>query len=557
MKRWSLLFYTIRHLKVSQLAYQVYYRIRKPRLRDLPEPTLRNQLSEWRGVAFQKAATVDGKCFTFLGQTARFEGNWNGPSFPKLWLYNLHYQDDLNAKGAESRFELCERMVDAWIEGNPPLKGNGWDPYCLSLRIVNWVKFFSRLGPGEVKRCWIRSLAQQADALEQQLEFHILANHLFANAKALVFVGAYLGGAEGDRWLRKGLALLDREMEEQFLNDGAHYERSPMYQGTLLWDLADLVALSHAVQLPGMKQRERYWKQRFEKGLEWLGAMTHPDGRISFFKDAAFGIAPDIEALKRYAGILELSVPQESRVLKPQSVLLRESGYAVVDWPDQHRLLVDLALVGPDYQPGHAHADTLSCELSLFGQRVLVNSGISQYGEGAERHRQRSTAAHNTVEVDGENSTEVWAGFRVARRAKPFNVSLEHGARKIVIEGSHDGYFRLRGKVTHRRSWFASDSALIIKDSLTGHYSRSVAHWHFHPDVTVEEIGRDRFQLSLPGGQHVLLVLEGAEELRVEDSVWHPELGRALQNKVLMAEISGDVLSSKIYFKNLSDDLDF
>ena len=79
--------------------------------------------------------------------------------------------------------------------------------------------------------------------------------------------------------------------------------------------------------------------------------------------------------------------------------------------------LLDVAPVGPDYLPGHAHADTLSFELSLFGQRVLVNSGTSQYEAGPERSRQRGTAAHNTVIVDGHDSSEVWAGFRVARRA--------------------------------------------------------------------------------------------------------------------------------------------
>jgi uncharacterized heparinase superfamily protein len=479
-------------------------------------------------LCFLNPATNDGKSFFFLGQSACFEGNWNDPFFPKLWLYNLHYQDDLNARGAETRVELCTGMVNAWIEGNPPLQGNSW----------------------------VRSLAQQADALEQQLEYHILANHLFANAKALVFFGAYLGGAEGNRWLRKGLKLLDREVKEQFLNDGAHYERSPMYQGTLLWDFAGLIALNQVMQLPEMNSWACEWRQRFEKGLEWLATMTHPDDGISFFNDAAFGIAPDFEDVNRYADSLGLSVAKAEQPAGLTGVLLRESGYCVVDWSNQHRLLIDLTPIGPDYQPGHAHADTLSCELSLFGQRVFVNSGISQYGESAERHRQRSTAAHNTVEVDGENSSEVRAGFRVARRARPFNVSFKHEAEQILVEGSHDGYHRLRGKVTHRRKWYATDSALIVENSLTRHYHCAVAHWHFHPNVTIEPVGKTSFRLTLVGGQHVLLVLEGAEKLQVKDSVWHPELGLALQNKVVEAETSGDALFLKIYFKNISSHLE-
>lgn len=543
--KWRLLFHTVRYLKARQLAYQVYYRVRKPRLRKLHSPVVRGELSCWPGVSFLAPATQDGKTFSFLGQTARFDGNWNNSEFPKLWLYNLHYQDDLNAKGAEHREELCTSVVDSWIRGNPPLHGNGWEPYCLSLRIVNWVKFFSRLSPSQVRAEWLASLAKQADVLEQRLEFHILANHLFANAKALVFAGCYLGGEQGDRWLHKGLKLLDQEIPEQFLADGAHYERSPMYQGMLLWDLADLAALSGASGLPELKQRLGDWQERFEKGLRWLKAMSHPDGKISFFNDATFGIAPAVEDLERYATALGLTVSRDDKPLAIRGTLLQSSGYAIVDWPKYHRLLVDVAPVGPDYQPGHAHADTLSCELSLFGQRVLVNSGISQYGEDAERHRQRSTAAHNTVEVNGHNSSEVWAGFRVARRAKPREVSLSDLSGEVELSASHDGYRRLPGKVVHKRVWHARAENLDVTDMLLGDFEEAVAHWHFHPDVAVESIAESRFRIVLPEGQVVVFEIDGGFA-RLEGGVWHPGFGVSQKNQKLLVTVAGRKITTRI-----------
>ncbi|NWN91778.1 alginate lyase family protein [Marinobacter adhaerens] len=545
MRRLILLLNTLRYLKAIQIMYQVYYRVHKPRVRELSKPTLRNQLMGWPGSSFQSPATLDGETFTFLGEAARFDGSWNNPAFPKLWLYNLHYQDDLNAIGAECRFQLCASMVEAWIEGNPPLQGNGWEPYCLSLRIVNWVKFFSRLEQGELRSHWVRSLAQQADALEQQLEFHILANHLFANAKALVFVGTYLGGVEGERWLRKGLALLDREVPEQFLNDGAHYERSPMYQGILLWDLLDLIALGKATGLLELKQRLGDWQNRAQRGLEWLRAMTHPDRNISFFNDATWGIAPAVEDLERYMATLGLSI---SKVDKPTVIkgrLLQPSGYGIVEWPESHRLLVDLAPVGPDYQPGHAHADTFSCELSLFGQRVLVNSGISQYGEGPERQRQRSTAAHNTVEVDGEDSSEVWAGFRVARRAKPFGVKLSSSEGTVSLSGSHDGYRRLAGRVTHSRHWKASDELLEITDNVNGSFEEALAHWHFHPDVSVQPADGSTYYLHLQGGQTVRFEVGGGTTEVVKND-WHPGFGVSKQSRKLKVALHGRKLVTRI-----------
>lgn len=544
------IFHTVRFLKVRQLAYQVYYRVHKPRIRELSAPAVRGEFSAWSGESFMAPATKDGSNFTFLGQSARLDEDWNDPGFPKLWLYNLHYQDDLNATGAESRGALCARMVEAWIAGNPPLQGNGWEPYCLSLRMVNWVKFFSRLGPEGVNEKWLRSLIQQTDVLEQRLEFHILANHLFANAKALVFVGAYLGGAQGDHWLRKGLALLDAEVKEQFLDDGAHYERSPMYQGTLLWDLADLIALERATQLPELEQRKDDWQQRFCRGLEWLMAMSHPDGEIAFFNDATFGIAPGLETLSHYAQSLALPVPERNKPGMLVGTLFPESGYGVVEWPEDHRLLVDVAPVGPDYQPGHAHADTLSCELSLFGQRALVNSGISQYGEGEERHRQRSTAAHNTVEVDGENSSEVWAGFRVARRAMPLAVNLENSHARVLLQAGHDGYKRLEGKPVHYRRWIAVNESLTIEDELVGCFERAVAYWHFHPELRVEQDEATRFKVHLPDGQIVVIEVSGGSACLVASS-WHPGFGVSDESQKLAVTFSSPKFTTRISWSSI------
>ena len=114
--------------------------------------------------------------------------------------------------------------------------------------------------------------------------------------------------------------------------------------------------------------------------------------------------------------------------------------------------LLDVGEVGPDYLPGHAHADTLSFEMSVFGQRVVVNSGTSCYGLGAERSRQRGTSAHSTVEVNGMDSSEVWGGFRVGRRARPFDVVVEETGRGVEVACSHDGYRRLPGQPVHRRA---------------------------------------------------------------------------------------------------------
>src|SRR5690554_6542349 len=549
MRRLILLVNTIRYLKVKQLFYQLYYRLSKRTLNQDVEPVLRGWVSAWPEVSYLESPTSDGVTYDFLGESARLQDDWNSPSFSKLWLYNLHYQDVLNSRGAGARRELNCALVNGWISGNPPMTGNGWEPYCLSLRIVNWVKFFSRLDEADLKPEWLRSLALQAYALENQLEYHILANHLFANAKALVFAGAFLGGADGERWLKKGLRLLEAEVNEQFLSDGAHYERSPMYQGTLLWDIADLLTLQQVSGLLQLESRSALWSKTLAKGIGWLRAMAHPDGEISFFNDATFGIAPTLDDLEAYAQRLGVELPTTTVTDVVSGSLLLPSGFGVLAWPEGHRLLADVAPVGPDYQPGHAHADTLSCELSLFGQRVLVNSGISQYGEDAERHRQRSTVVHNTVCVDAQNSSEVWAGFRVARRARPFGVGIEQSLNQVQLSASHDGYHRLPGSVTHCRKWHARSQQLSIEDQLDGRFQTAAAYWHFHPDIRVRQINDVHFVAEMSQGQSVDILIEGGAAV-LRDGLWHPGFGKSIANKYLEVRIQAAKLLTLIRWRS-------
>ncbi|WP_245748353.1 heparinase II/III family protein [Vreelandella subterranea] len=548
-----LLLHTVRYLKIQQLVYRVYYRFSKPRLKKRPAPEMRGVITAWSGPNFILPATDDGKSFTFLGETGYLQYGWNNPAFSKLWLYNLHYQDDLNAVGADGRSAVCQQLVENWIDANPPLQGNGWEPYCLSLRIVNWVKWLSRLQADEVDPRWLSSLACQANALAQQLEFHILANHLFANAKALVFAGSFLGGKQGDALLGRGVRLLDQQVPEQFLADGAHYELSPMYHATLLWDMCDLVQLQQQTRLVALDQRKTLWRRVITHGISWLRKMVHPDGDIAFFNDATLGIAPTLKQLEGYAGQLGCvpePISRNADFAPLQLCHLKSSGYVVIDWAEGHRALLDAAKVGPGYQPGHAHADTLSFELSLFGQRVFVNSGISQYGEDTERHRQRSTAAHNTLEVDGENSSEIWAGFRVARRAKPIDLAIRQQEGYIRVDAAHDGYQRLPGKVLHQRQWLAKPSELVIEDQLSGDFKQAKAYFHLHPDVRLEQVDGNHLQGNLAQCQVFNLSFEGGI-VETQAGSWHPAFGVSLPNNCVVVTLQASELKTQISWRDV------
>jgi uncharacterized heparinase superfamily protein len=539
--------HTIRHLRPVQIYGRARLRLAKSRIDPRPAPRPREVRADiWVRPARRRPSMLGPDTLRFLNETGDVaDRGWDDPTVEKLWRYNLHYFDDLNAIDSHLRSDWHRALMREWVDRNPPGTGTGWDPYPTSIRIVNWIKW--SLAGNELPPQCGQSLATQARWLTRRLEFHLLGNHLLANAKALVFAGSFFEGPEADAWRETGLRLLDRELPEQILADGGHFERSTMYHALALEDVLDLcnIAVTIGDGLPDLLERSSTWRTRVESMRSWLATMSHPDGEVSFFNDAAVGIAPSPHEIDDYA--VRLGFGPATRLVVGLTHLF-QSGYVRIA-RDQCAVIIDVAPVGPDYLPAHAHADTLSFELSLFGHRVLVNSGTSLYRSGRERERQRGTPAHNTVVIDGENSSEVWDSFRVARRAHPTDLSTVPGD-PIIIQCSHDGYARLRGSPRHTRRWTLTHNTLDIEDRISGRFHTAQARFHLHPAVQVEaQPANDNrgvvASLKLPQGQTVSLTFEGGR-LKKESSTWHPEFGRSVGNTCLVQEFSGAVAHTRI-----------
>lgn len=483
-----------------------------------------------------EASLLDEGVFRFLNVARKLESarHWNDAHADKLWLYNLHYFNELNAAGREHRTAWHERFVARWVAENAPGFGAGWEPYPLSLRIVNWIKWAcSGFTPSDTA---VHSLAIQARYLRKRLEYHLLGNHLLANAKALVFAGLFFDGDESKEWLDAGLGILERELAEQILADGGHFERSPMYHSIVLEDVLDLLAASRVfpslIPAPFLDS----WARAAGRMFKWLAAMCHPDGDISFFNDAAFGIALTPVQLRTCARALGLDpgAPLEEGIIQ-----LAPSGYVRMR-RGPLQVIFDAAPVGPDYIPGHAHADTLSFELSWNTQRVLTNSGTSTYGAGLRRSWERSTAAHNTVEVDGENSSEVWSAFRVARRARPLDLEVGQPGNLLRAACSHDGYRRLGGAPVHRRVLETDGTALQVSDTISGRGVRKAAgYFHFHPDVRLGETAAGDWTIFLPQGNRLRLAGRNGLRLKREEGKYAPEFGKSISRPVLAWRVEG------------------
>ncbi len=506
---------TVRPLKPVQILNRLQRRIWKPHVpqhrlpcvkRDLVRKSFPVYFSSWDG----------SDEFTFLNVTRRIRSpqDWNNEDWPKLWLYNLHYFDCLRQEERITNQAEAD-LIDRWMDDNPPGNGNGWEPYPLSQRIVNWIKWHLS-GYGVLSPEAIESLALQARYLRKQLEYHLLANHLLANAKALIFAGCFFQGAEAAEWFGKGWSIYQKQVPEQILPDGSHFERSVMYHSIILEDLLDVSVLL-------LDEAKKRWLTPFiEQMIGFLVRMTGPDGRITLFNDAAFGIAQEPSALFAYATRLGFSVPSLEEVM---SYAQDKADYVRMRSGDL-TLFADVGSIGPDYQPGHAHADTFSFELFDSNRRLVVDTGTSCYGRSMVRMNERGTAAHNTVRVDGRNSSEVWGGHRVGRRAK----IVDRIQTAETLTASHDGYC----PVLHTRSWSWLENGLCIHDRLEGPGKHSIEiFFHFHPNVEVRQTASDVLEVDR---KWVLYCSKG--NLTVADAHWSSEFGKREPCKAAVVQLT-------------------
>lgn len=408
--------------------------------------------------------------FTAVGCRRRFRDEaafWRPGDDGLLFAFHLHGFSDLAGYGAT---EGCAEhdtfwagVIASWLdrEGRPGKPG--WHPYPMSWRIATWCSALSRDGwPIALRRRMLRSLAQQAAVLVRSIEHDIGGNHVLRNAGALTFAGVCLGDQNLER---KGMALLRDELPRQILGDGGHEERSTAYHHAVLCDLADVETLLERASRPVPP-----WLVSTKEAMTtWERAMRGPDGRLALLNDAWEG-------------------PSEpSTRSRDPSTILRTSGYVVLRH-DADQAILDIGPIAPTHLPPHAHADALSFVLWADGQPLITDPGSFAYS-GPERRRFRSTASHNTLEVDGLDQCELWGDFRAAFMPRVELREIETHGDVTVIVGRHDGYRRLPDPAEHQRTfcWLPGDGLVVIDELRAGRRHRVRSRLHLAPGITARD----------------------------------------------------------------------
>lgn len=468
----GLLYRTVKHLKPIQVRYRLWYIIRDKFLRSSVDLYSFSACKEGHSLdlitSIPSRKSVTNHKFTFLNQSHTFEDaiNWNIKKYGKLWAYKLNYFDYLHQRGMskEIGLQLIYEFINQ-ISDNE----EGLEPYPLSLRGINWIKFLSKHRIEDREIDFI--LYSQYQILLNNLEYHILGNHLLENGCSLLFGALYFQ----DRKLwEKAEEIIASELDEQILDDGGHYERSVMYHCVILERLLDCYYLLKNNSFFKQDRLESRIGQATKKMQGWLMWMQWENGGLPEVNDHVTELVPSVSGLFSYAAQLNL---------QPVQSVLSESGYRKYKEGD-YEILVDVGNIGPDYVPGHAHSDIFSFLLRINGKDIITDTGTSTYENNSRRNKERSTLAHNTVMVNGKEQNEVWAAFRVGRRG---HVEILEDFEKR-IKARHDGYAFI--DVIHERHFEFGKDTITICDSLKGKNAniRGAFYLHFYPGVQIQEV---------------------------------------------------------------------
>ena len=474
-----LLLKTVRYLNFKQIIYQVYYRLKIYLIgyRVSKKKSSTPIKTKWKNFLYNKKSYLGNNKFTFLNQKKNFkEINWNFLEFKDLWIYNLNYFDFLNQKEIFKNDGI--ELIKNYVRNYDNIRV-GKEPYPTSLRIINWIKFISKYRIFDQKIHDI--IYTDTFRLNNNIEYHIQGNHLLENAFALLFSGIFFNN---QYLIKKSSRLLVKEIKIQILEDGSHFELSPMYHNIILRKILDCI---YFIKCNNLKLGiQSLLQNTASKMLGFIKTLSYENGDFPMFNDSANSIAFRYKELKNYAtkiGVLE------------KDVVLSECGYRKWDY-NNLEIRMDIGKIGPKFLTAHSHADTFNFELVYKGNKIIVDPGISTYHNIESRQTERSTKLHNTININSQNSSQVWSFFRTADRA---NVTIIED-NKEKISAIHDGY----KKCLIKRNFIKNSSEFMISDEIISNKKNYIeSNIHFYPGIKINllnnKIISKNFEITMKG----------------------------------------------------------
>ena len=473
-----------------------------------------------------------------------------------------------------------ERQLAHWIAANPPGFGINWtNPMEVAIRAVNWIwairtlEAFRPIDP-RLRAIVTASLQAHARHLAKNPEGSPLlrSNHYLSDILGLLALGAYVDGdPSARRWFTRAHIAFERQILEQVLEDGVGFEASTSYHGLAL---EIFLIAKHIASEVGEPFSRRY-DVRLGQMLEVSRSIRHPDGRIPLFGDgdsgrilpggfdrrpthdpllwlgaALVGRQAPLEGppaaevawtlgMRAWEAVAEVAPAGEPAAAFQNGglyVLRRKGVHAVVRCGD----------VGQNGLGGHGHNDALSYEFG-YGAPFVVDSGTYSYtSDPAARNLFRSTAAHNSVVVDGTELNPLPDDdmFHLPQFAHPVVETWDDTARMIRLVALHDGYRDLAGGVIHRRAFELDRETgeLSVIDELQGSGDHQAASFvHLAPAARVTRNGSLEFDLANGQARARITFWGFNDSIELTEGWVSSEFGRRERGALLVARWSGRI----------------
>ncbi len=488
----------------------------------------------WPGRAERGLAIVDGS-FSFLGRNLDKPAPlWAPLGMETAWLKRLHdfaWLRDLRAAGGDAPRRKARSLVADWVANNQSWSPVAWDPVVTGERLSHWFsqyEFFAASAEVSFRQALLASAGRQARYLTAVLPAGLCGADLITATRGLCTAGLCL--PQGTDWLDQGMTLLLRALDDQLLADGGQRERSPARLLSVLRACIDL----RAALLAAGQEAPAALSARIEAMVAVLRLLQHGDGGLSLFNGGGEGEDLQIDMILQRGGGKQVQLMRA-----PDSGFQRmQAGRSLV--------LVDCGRPPAPGYDGAAHAGTLSFEMSVGRERLIVNCG-AQAGSSSWQQAQRSTAAHSTLVLNETNSAALFAGGGLARRAETVTCRRDEDEGAVWLDLSHDGYLPLFGLTHHRRLYLsASGEDLRGEDRLCGETKGRkplafAIRFHLHPGVKAmtAQDGRS-VVLRLPKGGGWRLRVAGAAAA-LEPSVYLGVPGQVRRcQQIVLSGITGE-----------------
>jgi hypothetical protein len=467
-----------------------------------------------------------------------------------VWEPNRHHQLVVLGRAwrlsGDIRFaEAIAEQLESWLNQNPYGVGMNWRSGLeLGIRLISWV--------------WTLDLIKESNVIGDELRNRILDsisrhiweidrkysrgssvnNHLIGEAAGVFVAASYFSDLKNaPRWQARSRAILNREISNQTYPDGGNMEQAIGYH---LFVLQFFVVAGITARACGNDFPKSYWSQ-VEKMFEFLGALREGGDEPPAFGDCDDGYVLDIgndsrsvaewmavgaslfdrsdfktwsrgcsEPVKWLLG--EQGQQRFQRIHKQQNKTLtsrafKDSGYYLLqngefNSPDRISVVFDCGPLGMGPLAGHGHADALSFTLRAFGTEILVDPGTYDYFSYPEwRKYFRSTRAHNTVVIDGQDQSKMLGPFLWGRRANSECLSWQPSDAGGKVIGQHDGYKNLDEPAIHKRMLDLEARELVIRDDIiTRGIHKIEVFFHLAENCLVNPAGGNRYLVHVSSG---------------------------------------------------------